>query len=135
MNWINRAWNKSMKLANTKKMQRQFAFLLLAFLLGLISYALVVGNIDKVFLVTGGVLILLVILIGLFRLKWMLFPLSIWLILGQLLGEITSTIVLAFIYYLIFFPITFLIRIFKKNEEKVGWQEINSMNSDYRKLY
>ena len=135
MNWINRAWNKSMKLANTKKMQRQFAFLLLAFLLGLISYALVVGNIDKVFLVMGGVLILLVILIGLFRLKWMLFPLLIWLILGQILGEITSTIVLAFIYYLIFSPITFLIRIFKKNEEKVGWQEINSMNSDYRKLY
>ena len=135
MNWINRAWNKSMKLANTKKMQRQFAFLLLAFLLGLISYALVVGNIDKVFLVTGGVLILLVILISLFRLKWMLFPLLIWLILGQILGEITSTIVLAFIYYLIFSPITFLIRIFKKNEEKVGWQEINSMNSDYRKLF
>ncbi|MGB1040807.1 MAG: hypothetical protein ACPGVD_08045 [Flavobacteriales bacterium] len=135
MNWINRAWNKSMKLANSTKMQRQFAFLLLAFLLGLISYALVVGDFDKVYLVTGGVLILLVILIGLFRLKWMLFPLVIWLILGQILGEITSTIVLAFIYYLIFFPITFLIRIFKKNDEKVGWQEINSMNSDYRKLY
>ena len=54
MNWINRAWKKSIRLANSKNMQRQFSGLILAFLLGVIIYKLVFGEIEQLSLVLAG---------------------------------------------------------------------------------
>ena len=70
MNWINRAWKKSIRLANSKNMQRQFSGLILAFLLGVIIYKLVFGEIEQLSLVLGiGVSILILLKLAFFAIN------------------------------------------------------------------
>jgi hypothetical protein len=54
---------------------------------------------------------------------------------GQILGEITSTIILGLVYFVLFFPITLFIRIFRKKKEETGWLKKSDELSDYEKMY
>ncbi|MFT7156988.1 MAG: hypothetical protein ACI8Q1_002003, partial [Parvicella sp.] len=57
--------------------------------------------------------------------------LQIWFVLGSILGEITSTLILGVIYFLLFVPIN----LFRRNKIKSGWQKVDDTDRDFEKLY
>jgi hypothetical protein len=136
MNWINEHTNIVKNDSLNKKKQRQFGFLLVAIvvlILGISFYKNGFVFINKHQLLIG--------FIGIFTLITLIFPkffvpfLFIWLIFGVLIGEISSFIILGLIYFLIFSPITIVIKLFKKkSNENPKWINKNEA-SNYEKMY
>lgn len=126
-------------LANTQKLkiQRQFLGLLTLIALAIILYRYF--KIDVTLFTTlllAGVVFMFAALV--YFIPKLLSPvLYIWLFLGLLLGEITSTLILGLVFYILFFPITFILRnIRSKNDvEKEGWFSRKDDEIDYEKLY
>lgn len=125
-----------LKLSSLKRKQRQFGLLFSAILLGIALYAGYTHSFYKNSVLIGFGIALLLLIVSFFLpsvLKW---PLLIWFYLGKILGEITSTIILGIIYFIVFTPITFLRRVFKKKEhEASGWVNRENKKIDYKKLY
>jgi hypothetical protein len=55
----------------------------------------------------------------------------------MVIGEITSVIILGLIYYLLFFPITFILRKTRQKDapDEPGWHSREKDIIDYKKLY
>ena len=134
MRWT-KFFEKLQKNSAKKKIQRQFLYILL-----FLSVAYFCYGYWKFNFTTSRFLIGLVIVFALgilcFILPKLLKPLLfIWLLLGMLLGEITSFILLGIIYYLLFFPITFIIRKTSKNPpDTPNWHSREKDVIDYKKL-
>jgi len=126
-------------LANTKmlKIQRQFLGILTLIALAIVLYRYFKIDVDLyTTLLLAGVVIIVATLF--YFLPKLLQPLLyIWLLFGLLLGEITSTLILGLVFYILFFPITFILRkIRSKNAaEEEGWFSRKDDVIDYEKLY
>jgi hypothetical protein len=127
MNWIKVAWEKSVKDSSMKRKQRQFALLIIV-LLGLFywrQWDYLVLTMHPFYLIAAYPLIGLVIPI-------ILKPtLLIWLLIGNIMAEISSFILLFLMYYLLALPIKF----FLKSKPEPGWTMQDKVESDYKNLY
>ena len=133
--WWTNFFEKLRKNSAKKRIQRQFLLILVVFALGYLGY----GYWKHFFSIQQALLGLgVTFLFGLvlYILPRLLKPLLyLWLLLGMLLGEITSFILLGIIYYLLFFPITFILRVTRKNTLGTPkWHTRLEDVIDYRKL-
>lgn len=137
MNWISNLFQKAIINSRNKKIQKQFIFIIAIFILVIISYKLY----NKELPINTGVTY--IILVFILTLICYLFPvliqpiLVIWLIIGLLLGEFTSSIILGIVYYLLFSPITLTLRLVKKDKFKTNpqWFDSSKKTTNYNKLY
>lgn len=119
MNWIKNLSENTLKVAIQKVKQKQFLWLVSAILLLAFGYHFYNNTLQPYLLVAS------IISLGLsFIVPKIAFPLLYcWMLLGGILSEISSTIVLAIIYFLAFLPI----KLFKFEKQKSnGWVEPNS---------
>jgi membrane-bound ClpP family serine protease len=135
MNWIKRFYIKSKELSSSKKKQRQLCWLITLILAIFLVYDFVFFKPTNQFVIASVSIIFLLSGIAKFYPKLMHYPLLIWMLFGQILGEITSTIILGLVYFVLFFPITLFIRIFRKKKEETGWLKKSDELSDYEKMY
>lgn len=135
MNWIKINLQKAKLNSDKKNIQIQFLWILVILASSIISYKLYKQQliVDKAFVLYGMVSLLAAII---YFKPIILKPiLLLWLLFGLFLGEITSTIILGIIYFFLFFPITFFLRITNKgNKIKSGWHT-DLKKIDYEKLY
>ncbi|GAA0729681.1 hypothetical protein GCM10009430_40060 [Aquimarina litoralis] len=133
MSWIKDNISIVKKNSLNKKKQRQFgslivAFLLLVFFVSVYKEGLVFNDKQKISFFVSS---LLVIFTWVFPIIFFPF-LFIWLFIGNILGEITSFVILGIVYYVLFTPIS----LFLKKKENTGWIEKNiDADVDYEKLY
>jgi hypothetical protein len=128
MYWIKDIWKNSGELASGQKKQRQFGGMILG-ILGLVLFIRLWNENEITYGLLGCTIAMLLITI--------LIPsvlkatLQIWFVLGSILGEITSTLILGVIYFLLFVPIN----LFRRNKIKSGWQKVDDTDRDFEKLY
>lgn len=128
MYWIKDIWKNSGELAKGQKKQRQFGGMILG-ILGLVLFIRLWNENEITYGLLGCTIAMLLITI--------LIPsvlkatLQIWFVLGSILGEITSTLILGVIYFLLFVPIN----LFRRNKIKSGWQKVDDTDRDFEKLY
>ena len=135
MNWIKKFYIKSEEFASSLKKQRQMCWLITLILVMFSIYRFVFFEPINQFVIASISIIFVLLGIVRFYPKLMYYPLLVWMLLGQILGEITSTIILGLVYFGLFFPITFFIRIFRKKKEEIGWVKRPEELSDYEKMY
>ncbi len=120
-----------------RKIQLQFLAILCIVAISIIGYKFYIK--EWTLNITFISIAILLLIVGILYKKTILLKpfLWIWLLFGLLLGEITSSIILAFIFYLLFFPITFILRKAnsKKRISKPQWFSRENDNIDYHKLY
>lgn len=116
--------------------QLQFGILLLAMLLAILGYSIYQTGLlhDQKQIILA---LFAIITAGItFFYPKILYPLLfVWLMIGNILGVISSFIIFAVIYFLIITPVALTLRLLKKDKrELAGW--INKTNvTDYSKLY
>ena len=135
MNWIKVKIEHSKKISLQLKKQKQFGFLVSIFVL----LFLVKNFYKNGFILDGQQLILICVLvlcvsITIVKSELLKIILFFWMLLGQVLGEITSAIVLVITYYIFLTPIVIFVKLFEKKNNTKGW--INKQNKiDYTKLH
>lgn len=114
--------------ANQTKKQRLFGSIATALLL--LAFAFSIWKKQQTIwpLMSIGAMILIVTI---YLPKLLKFPLLIWLLIGKILGEISSRIILAVLYLLVAFPIS----LFRKKKSGGGWEEKKIEENDYEKMY
>jgi len=133
MHWIKTIFIKVLSTAKLPKKQKEFGYLLslvILIALGLSFYKNgLVSN--QIYLV----ITLVVILFITFTIKRILLPfLLLWLLFGELLGIITSFLIMSFVYFVLFSPIAIVLRFIKKEKVyKPEWKTV-SRKIDYKKL-
>ncbi|MDH7448040.1 hypothetical protein [Aquimarina sp. 2201CG14-23] len=135
MNWIKGIIDVTKRNSIDKRKQRQFGGLIIAFLLLLFCVSVYKEGLlfipKQMYTGIGVVLILMITLL----LPILFYPfLFIWLFVGNILGEISSFVILGIVYYLLFFPITFILKITNKKHNTTGWID-KEESIDYEKLY
>ncbi|MDY8138856.1 SxtJ family membrane protein [Aquimarina sp. 2201CG5-10] len=137
MNWIKLLYAKAITNSSLRKIQIQFLVILFVATIGVIGYQFYIQNwtLNTSLIATGVIALVFGII---YKKPIVLKPLLlIWLLFGLLLGEITSTIILGFIFYFLFFPITFILRVKnrKKQTTHPRWILRENDQIDYNKLY
>lgn len=136
MNWIKQTYHHVNELSSTAKKQKQFGLLFAGILLAICAFSIYKNNAFTLAIYLCSGISIALINIVLFAPKLLKWPLLVWLYLGKILGEITSTVVLAILYFFIFTPITALNRLFsKKSTMQKNWVERKNTIIDYKKLY
>ena len=128
MNWISRTHRSVLRSARKKRKQGQFAILL-----AVIAVAISILEYYK-----GNSILWLVLTLPSLAATWFAsviwYPvLILWFWIGNILGEISATVVLGAIYFVLFFPITFVRRIIDKKETLVWKQEFSPI--DFKKQF
>ena len=128
MNWISRTHRSVIRSARNQRKQRQFAILLavIAVVISLLQYY------------KGDSILWLVLTLPSLAATWFAsviwYPvLILWFWIGKIFGEISATVVLGTIYFILFFPITFVRRIIGKKEVLAWKHEFSSI--DFKKQY
>ncbi len=135
MQWTD-FFKKVAKNSDNVKIQKQFSIILLLLFSGILSYGYWKQEFSLKAFVVGLAAILLLAII-LHKIPKLLRPLLyIWLLFGMVLGEITAIILLGIIYYLLFFPITFILRKTRKGDapDIPIWRSREGDTIDYKKL-
>ncbi len=123
MNWIKTVLNKILQNSSNTTKQKQFGYLISGILCCVLGWSIYKnGFIWDIKQIVLSSLILLNLGVTLILPK-VFFPiLYVWFIIGEVLGQISSFVILGILYYLIFSPITILMRIFnKKTIYRAGW--------------
>lgn len=135
MNWIKNKLLKSKEIASITKKQKQLGLLVVIFLfLVLLKSVYNLGftfNSIQSFLMVGIIFLLLVLLIKPIVLKPFLI---VWMLIGQILGEVSSFLVLGITYFVFLTPIVILNKLLERKRENKGW--VDKQNKiDYTKLH
>ncbi len=113
MSWINKKIKISAHLAAQKKKQQQFLWLFAALFIGVFGYGVWDDNLNYIPAIIGGGLLLLS-----FVFPKLIQPVLLgWMLLGMLLSELFSPIVLGLIYFIGIVPS----RLFVKKNPGNGW--------------
>jgi len=137
MNLIKRLIQKASTNTGVRKIQIQFLMLLVTIMVCIVGLKYFQGNykLNHVFVTTG--LLLIVGVVVYFKPAIIRPFLWVWLLFGLIVGEVTSAIILGIIFYALFSPITFAIRILKRksgaNDPK--WVMRKPSSIDYSKLF
>ena len=121
MNWIKSSSTSSLKFASQKNKQKQFLWLISSLLTIITAYQFL--NLENDYLLLSAAVISLIIS---FIVPILIFPfLYIWMLIGNILSEISSFIVLGIVYFLGFFTL----HIFKMQQKtKKGWTDSEPTN-------
>lgn len=135
MNWIKHTIKTIKGISSEKKKQQQFGGLIVTFLLIIFCISVYKEgwwvNQKQVLTIIG----IIAFSIFLFFLPVIFFPfLFIWLFIGNILGEISSFVILGIMYYLFFTPIVFCLKLTGKKKNIKGWID-KEATIDYHKLY
>lgn len=134
MSWIDSIFNVSRQFAGVKQKQQQFCWLIAAgIIIWLVYNYFYRGQTDVV--IVPSLIFVFVMLLSFMLPRLVYYPLFIWYLLGEVMSEIISTLILGIVYFGFFFPITYIMRIFRKKRDESGWVEYKQPNSDYRKMY
>lgn len=135
MNWIKNKIRKSIEISSELKKQKQFGFLVNAFLLLLLIKSFYKCDFLFDFKQNSLIISLIAVVSITFLKPNLLRPiLFFWMFLGQILGETMSFIVFAITYYVFLTPIVSFTKLFEKKTENNGW--IDKQNKiDYTKLH
>jgi len=128
MNWIKRKYQAADGIARDGKKQRQFLWLVSGILLvfaGIIYYKH--GYFQLELIGIAGFSLALSFLYACI-VRW---PLLVWSLLGILLSEVTSTILLAIVFYLLLLPFS-LVK--KRNKNPQTWVKIEQKNN-FEEMY
>ena len=135
--WWTSFIEKLNKNSGHKKIQRQFVVILALlaigyFLLGFWKFSFPQGR-----LIYGSLTTILAAGVLYYFPKIIQPLLYVWLLLGMVLGELMSYLILGIIYYLLFFPITFIKRKVgnKGSNNQARWYSRESDIIDYKKFY
>tara|TARA_R110002049_G_scaffold309292_2_gene520345 strand:+ start:5886 stop:6296 length:411 start_codon:yes stop_codon:yes gene_type:complete len=135
MNWIKTILEKVLETSRLPKKQKEFGYLLsIVFFitLGLSIYKNgFLLNPVQIFIIVGLILILLIT----FTVESILLPfLILWLLIGEFLGFITSFLIMAVVYFMLFSPISLILKLFRKEKTyKAEWKMV-TRKIDYKKL-
>jgi hypothetical protein len=135
MLWIKTILNKVLSTAKLPKKQKEFGYLVLVVFLialGLSFYKHgFVSNANQIYLTISLGLILFIT----FTIRCILLPfLILWLLFGELLGIITSFVIMSVVYFILFSPIAIVLRLFRKEKVYKPEWKIVSRKIDYKKL-
>lgn len=135
MSWINTTIKTVYKHSLDSKKQRQFGVIILGVLVLILGVSIYkegwLFSTKQLVTGIGSIIMLIVILI----IPKLLSPfLLLWLFIGNILGEISSFIILGIVYYLMLCPITLIQRMMGKKTSPKGWIDKKEI-IDYEKLY
>tara|TARA_R110002012_G_scaffold208631_6_gene378779 strand:- start:1481 stop:1891 length:411 start_codon:yes stop_codon:yes gene_type:complete len=135
MNWIKTTYSKLYKTSILKKKQKDFGFLVLVVSTLMFAYNLYKNGLVLDTEVYTLILLFSLVLIITFVYRKLFVPfLFLWLLIGEILGAITSTVIIAIIYFLLFSPIVLILRLFRKEGVyKPEWKTVSRV-IDYTKL-
>ncbi len=134
MNWIKNNYAIVEKNSNQRKKQKQFGLLFAV----IVAVILVISFYKNGFVMDVKQNILIGVLTFL-SLTTLVFPklfypfLCIWLSIGFVFGEISSFIILVFLYYCLISPITYFLRLKNKEKQIPTWID-KSDKINYQKL-
>ncbi|MBQ4804091.1 hypothetical protein J8L88_14610 [Aquimarina sp. MMG015] len=135
MSWISGVIDIVQDNSNAKRKQRQFGGLVLVLLLLIFCVSVYKDGFIFNAKQTNAAISFMVVSIITILLPILFYPfLFVWLFVGNILGEISSFVILGIVYYLLFFPITFVLRITNKKKATTGWID-KKESIDYEKLY
>ncbi|WP_299211965.1 SxtJ family membrane protein [uncultured Aquimarina sp.] len=135
MSWIKGVVRIVQDNSSVKRKQQQFGGLLLVLLLLIFCVSVykdgLLFNPKQIYIGISFSLLLIITLL----LPILFYPfLFVWLFIGNILGEMSSFVILGIVYYLLFFPITFVLKITNKKKITTGWID-KEESIDYEKLY
>ncbi|WP_044400374.1 hypothetical protein [Lacinutrix sp. Hel_I_90] len=135
MSWIKTTLIKTLITSRFSNKQKEFGYLLSTVLfiaLGLSIYKNgFLLNQTQIFITSGLVLILLFT----FTIRRIFLPfLFLWLLIGEFLGIITSFLVMAVVYFMLFSPIALMIRCFRREKTYQAEWKMVTRKIDYKKL-
>lgn len=127
MSWIKRTYYRALNVAQNGKKQQQFLWLVTAVLILIVGIIYFKRNyVHLELLGVAGISLAFSFLYGCI----VKYPLLVWTIFGFVLSEITSTILLAIVFYLIIFPVGLIAR--KKRPS--DWTKIEAQNN-FKELF
>jgi hypothetical protein len=134
MKWINSIYSKILQSSASSKKQKDFGYLLLVVTGVLYAHSIFKNgfNLNDTYYFLATFLVILIIT---FVYRKIFTPLLfLWLLIGEIMGGITSVLIMGVIYFLIFSPIVLILKLFRK--EKIyqpEWKTV-SRTIDYSKL-
>lgn len=137
MNWIKQIITSAKSKAEEDNMQRQFAWLMIAFCGIYVVYRFYIGfQMDLRLWVVLILAICFMMLLVSNKTGILRHVLLVWFTIGFFLGEISSTIILGFIYWIIFTPIVVFLNLLSKKETTTseGWSDYES-SENYEQMY
>ncbi|WP_299887558.1 SxtJ family membrane protein [uncultured Lacinutrix sp.] len=135
MNWIKSILEKVLQSSRQPKKQKEFGYLLLVVLVIVFGVSIykngIVLNQSQIIIITAFFLILFIT----FTIRRILLPfLIIWLLIGELLGVISSFLIMGAVYFVLFSPISLILRLSRKDKPyKPEWKTV-TRKIDYKKL-
>lgn len=135
MSWINTTFSKLLETSQSSKKQKQFGYLLLVVVSLFFAFDCYNNGFDFSAKTKSLMITFVLILLVTFVFKKAFQPfLLVWLLIGEILGAITSTIIMGFVYFGIFSPIVLCLKLFRKeNIYQSEWKTVNKP-IDYTKL-
>lgn len=126
MNWINKSYHKLLETSQNPKKQKDFGYLILVIIALIISYNFYKTGFNFNIKINSLLSTFVVILILTITFKKVFLPiLFVWLLLGEILGAITSTVIMGVVYFLLFSPIVLSLKLFRKEKPyKHGWKTV-----------
>ncbi|WP_299185195.1 SxtJ family membrane protein [uncultured Aquimarina sp.] len=135
MSWISGVIDIVQDNSSAKRKQQQFGGLVLVLLLLIFCVSVYKDGFIFNAKQTNTAISFMVVSIITILLPILFYPfLFVWLFVGNILGEISSFVILGIVYYLLFFPITSVLRITNKKKTTTGWID-KKESIDYEKLY
>lgn len=114
MTWIRKIHQTTATFSLEKKRQKQFLWLVSIILVSLFGYSFYTHNPNYLFLIISCCTFVLSFIFPVLTLPF----LYIWMLIGNVLSEITSTLTLGVMYFLVLTPIRFI----KPNKQQSeGW--------------
>ena len=135
MSWIKTSLSKVIETSKSPKKQKEFGYLsavIIFIILGISMYKNgFLLNQSQIFIGSSLLFILLIT----FTVKRVFLPfLIVWLVLGELLGLVTSFFIMGIVYFILFSPISLIVRLFRKEKAyKAEWVLVDR-EIDYKKL-
>jgi len=127
MSWIKNTHRSTLSFATQKKKQKQFLWLISSICFIAFGYSIYQNSYNYLLLIIGGFGLTLSFTFPLLTLPF----LYIWMFIGGLLSEITSTIMLGIIYFLILTPIGLAKKTNQKNDRWVSPDKETNFNEQF----
>ncbi|WAC03800.1 SxtJ family membrane protein [Lacinutrix neustonica] len=135
MNWIKTPLSKVLTMSKLPKKQRDFGYLLSVVLICVLGVSIYKNgfllNQSQIFMAVGLLLVLLIT----FTVKRILLPfLIVWLLIGEVLGAVTSFLIMGVVYFVVFSPISLILRSSRREPSyQPEWKTV-TREIDYKKL-
>ena len=135
MSWINTTYTKLLETSQSFKKQKEFGYLVLIVLALIFGYSCYKNGFSFSPKTNGLIITFVLTLTVTFTFRKLFLPiLFVWLLIGEILGAITSTLIMGIVYFFLFSPIVLVLKIFRKEKPyKSEWKSVTRV-INYTKL-